>query len=271
MKGSLPPKESKAQSRSAQFNNEYKSMLWDLKNFNKEFERFGNVLGMAKMKGLFKRFQYDFSKYLVDTFSPKQIQKLYKSGDIKTVRKQFKAQQKFAALDEANSSFRTAKGTQGVYDLLKSTIRGGAGLNKINAIAGMSPEQYDSYTLMSKKNKSSYLGNLTRTQNLSTNIQELADRRQRIADTKKAYSKATGQDLRAVASARGLAPSDTANYADALGMSMEELAQQVKDNSLPKNFEEIGKAAIKASEELAILGMTASERTDEIISNNQLS
>ena len=273
IKGSLPPKENDGNSRAVQFGNDYRNVMFEADNIVKEFKFFGNIMKDArKLLGKnFKSMGYEFTKYIVDNFDPKQIQKMFggkKDVGAKKIRKQYQTEQKYAALDEAASAAASARGSRGISQLLAKELKAGSGVNRTNAIAGMSPEQFQSYKAMGGGNRNRYLDNLAMTQRAQTAIQEAADKRQRQKDTDKSYKRAGGKNLMDVVAYTGLNVETVTKYADALGMSMEELSQQIEDKTLPKNFAAIGEAAVKASKAMEILAMTAEERTTQKISNN---
>jgi TP901 family phage tail tape measure protein len=262
-KAPLPPKEGDAKGRQADFAREWRSVLYEAENFMRTFNNMGKIIkaGRNVLTKNFKVFDNEFAQYLADNYSPRQIKKMFakrKDKGAKKIRKEFEAQKKAEAYTEADSSFLDASALKARADLYQTR---GTDRGSQDVIAGMGADQIRMYQQLSKKNKTAYLKNLKVSAQAEKAMQDVQDQRDRKRETEKAYKSATGTDTRAVMAATGIAdPAKINRYADALGMSMEDLAQQIKDGSLPQNFEYLAQKAEEAAKAMEVLAMSDTEK-----------
>ena len=254
---------------------EYKGTLNEARGIIKEISRFKDILAHGRKllgKGL-KNMDQEFAQYIIENYDPKQIKKMFQGKNdagAKVIAKKFRAEQRQASMAEFGSQRSEADASVGIQNLYAKKANEGARKKMLETIASMSSDQYNAYRLMKKKNKSRYLQNITTTTGAQEDIANEQDRRQRVADARKAYKSSTGQDLDTAVRATGVTDiTQLSKYAEALGLSMSDIAQQAEDSALPKNFAALGEAAIRAAEKMDILSMSASQRAEERLSNNQ--
>lgn len=254
IKGSLPPKESDGNSRAAQFGNDYRNVMFEADNIVKEFKFFGNIMKDArKLLGKnFKSMGYEFTKYIVDNFDPKQIQKMFggkKDVGAKKIRKQYQTEQKYAALDEAASAKwdRRAAVKSG-----KSLAFGASGAvqSSLSAddmkLSARMPGMWDK--ILTQRTRAEKAN-----QNAGFNRQ-----------ISRSDASIFGNQLRGNQS--------LAQAAEALGVSLEDIANKLANSKdydkAVANIIKMGNAAKAAKEYMDALAMSDTQRTTQRISNN---
>lgn len=262
---------------------EYAKILNESRGIIKEFSKFSEILKHARaalgfgMKGM----DQEFTQYIIDNYNPKQIEKMFagkKDVGAKVIAKRF-AHEQYG--QEVRSQQKTVRSAQFRDSLLRKNDAWGKEGYKATAIGNMSDEQLAMYRgLKGKKNKKARQGFMKRLfdaeqiNQQQEKFQEEKDKYKEAKDRKKSvlksYQSATGATAFGVMPKVGAASINELNkYADALGMSIEEIAQQIEDGDLPSNFKELADKAVEAKKALEVLAMTEVEKQSERLSNNQ--
>lgn len=279
-KAPLPPKDKKGDSRQTQFMNEWRSVMYEANNFVKEFNRMKKIInhGKAVLAKQFKGMDYEFGRWIMDNYSPRQIKKMFaKKSDTgaKKLARQYQAEQKLAYRDEVHQQKLTLKNVRLRNKLLVNTGTFGQEDNATSsAIGNMSDEQLAMYRrIKGKTKKNKFLQRLIDTETAQKQQEDFINTRNRREDLSKQYSSATGATLNSLRGQIAAPWGGTLNavqiqeYADALGMSFDDLAQQIKDGDLPANFADLGRAAKEAAKVMEVASMTQAERNSQLISN----
>lgn len=244
-KAPFAPKDKKGESRAVEFGNEWRGMMFEVTSFLKEFSKMNKIIefGSKKLKGGMKVLDYEFGKYLMDNYSPRQIKKMFKSGQVKKIQRQFTAENKLEARDQLRT---------GMYD---------------QAAAAMANSQVGRYGGMA----SAYQGLSGDDMKLAASQPKLFKKimGQRAAIEKESQigqfkSQVVGSDA---AIAGQLGDSGLAKAAEQLGMSMTDIANAMANGYTAQQIKELGSAAEKAAEQLAIALMEPIDRLSEQADN----
>ena len=264
---------------------EYKKILDESRGIIKEFSKFSAILKHARaalglgMKGM----DQEFTQYIIDNYNPKQIKKMFagkKDVGAKVIAKRF-AHEQYG--QEVRSQQRIVRNARYRDSLLRQNNALGEEGPKATAIANMSDEQLEMYRGLQGKGKAKkkarrgFMKRLVDVELINKQQEDFKEEKDKYKEAKdrkksvlKSYQSATG------ATAFGIMPKVGATsikqleeYADALGTSIDELAQQIEDGDLPSNFEDLAKKAVEAKKAMEVLAMTAVERQSERLSNNQ--
>jgi hypothetical protein len=257
---------------------EYKKIIDESRGIVKEFKSFGKILEHARdalgkgMKGM----DQEFAQYIIDNYNPKQIKKMFagkKDVGAKAIADKFAGETYVQEVRTQQTNIRNAALRN---KLLKKTGSFGNEGPQATAIGNMSDEQLSMYRGLKGKKKKNFLGRLVQTEKISgeqDKFRELRDKYKEEQDRKKEvrknYKSAIGTTAIEVAGNRGMSISDLNKYADALGVSIDDLAQQIEDGDIPGNLAALGEAAIKSKEALEMLAMTELDKQSQRLSNNQ--
>jgi hypothetical protein len=276
----LPPKESDAKGRQAEFNKDWKQMMWEMDNFLNEFKAMPKIIkkatGMLSKK--MRAYGDEFARHLMETYDPKQINKILNTKQGKKVAKQYQKEIKFterfdkkqALREEIDGQKASLKAARARDQLLRQKGAYGQDTSEATVIGNMSDEQMQMYQGFKKnKQRQNFLKRLVELENINKAQDEYREAQSRKKELGKSYRSATGATLVGAADSTGLSLGNLNKYADALGMSIEDLAQQIENGDLPANFAALGEAALKAKKAMEVLGMTDVEKQSQIISNNQ--
>lgn len=280
-KAPLPPKENDGKGRQVAFNNEWRNIMYEASNFIQEFNKMGKIIsaGKAVLSKKFKNLNYEFGRWIMDNYSPRQIKKMFagkKDVGAKQLAKQYRAEQLLAQRDEIQAQKQANKSSAMKATLLKQSGEYGKDSPAATAIEGMSEEQTQMYGRMGKKQRAAMLKRLTKSAKLEKDLADAKEAQAKFEEDKErkkelsqSYRYAAGGAMQDVSAASGVDYATLSKYADALGMSMEDLAQQIQDGDLPSNLSQLGEAAIKAKQAMEVLGMSAVDKTAQRISNNE--
>ena len=272
----LPPKESEGKGRKADFNNEWRNILYEASNFVKEFAKMSKIIkhGKAVLGKQFKHMDYEFGRWIMDNYSPRQIKKMFggKEKGAKKLARQYRAEQKLATRDEVNQQKTTLKNAKLKNQLLLKNNAFGEDNATSSAISGLSDEQLQMYRGIKKQSKKdAFIKRIVDAEK----VQEQQSIFTRKRDVGKQYNAATGRTMfdtaADVSKATGVDMNiaDLQQAADALGMSIDDIAEQIKNGDLPANFADLATKAKQASKAMEVLAMSQGERNAQFISNNQ--
>lgn len=267
------PKDNEGKSRQVAFMNEWRNVMYEASNFVKEFKKMGKIIehGRGVLGQRFKDMDYEFGRWIMDNYSPRQIKKMFKGkeGGAKQLAKQYRAEQKLAYRDEVRQQSVTVRNAKLKNQLLIEQGMFGKDDAGANAVSGMSDEQLQMYGRLKGKKKTAFVDNIVqgaRIQEQQTKMTEAISRKKDIA---KQYGGATGATLLKVASGQGMSMVEMQQAADALGVSIDDIAQQIDDGDLPINFKELAANAKLASKAMEVLSMTQADKNSQLISNRQ--
>lgn len=242
---------------------DYESLVREAKATVKKVNALDKIAAaLKKVVGGNKSIIYEIARRMIDENDPKQIKKMFagkKDKGAKAIAKQFKAEQRAAMRDEFAAQQKQADLQKGLSNKI---IRATANRNARNAdiFAGMSTDQFEQYKRMPGKNKKRYRGNIA--------LQQRAERAAEAAASLKGYGKGSESGMIAKVSNRSGIPLDKlSQYADALGMSMEDLSNQIDANMLPQNLAQLGEAALNAQKALEVINMKGFEKEQQKKSN----
>ena len=242
---------------------DYESLVREAKATVKKVNALDQIAAaLKKVVGGNKSIIYEIARKMIDENDPKQIKKMFagkKDKGAKAIAKQFKAEQRAAMRDEFAAQQKQADLQKGLSNKI---IRATANRNARNAdiFAGMSTDQFEQYKRMPGKNKKRYRDNIA--------LQQRAERAAEAAASLKGYGKGSESGMIAKVSNRSGIPLDKlSQYADALGMSMEDLSNQIDANMLPQNLAQLGEAALNAQKALEVINMKGFEKEQQKKSN----
>lgn len=267
------PKDKEGKGRQVAFMNEWRNVMYEADNFVKEFNKMEKIIkhGRGVLGKRFNDMDYEFGRWIMDNYSPRQIKKMFsgKEKGAKQFAKQYRAEQKLAYRDEVRQQNLTVRNAKLKNQLLLERGMFGKDGAGANAVAGMSDDQLQMYSRLKGKKKTAFVDNIiqgARIQEQQTKMTEALSRKKDIA---KQYSGATGATLLNVSNNQGMSMAEMQQAADALGVSIDDVAQQIEDGDLPTNFKQLAEKAKLASKAMEVLSMTQADRNAQLISNRQ--
>lgn len=267
------PKDKEGKGRQVAFMNEWRNVMYEADNFVKEFNKMEKIIkhGRGVLGKRFKDMDYEFGRWIMDNYSPRQIKKMFRGKEkgAKQFAKQYRAEQKLAYRDEVRQQNLTVRNAKLKNQLLLERGMFGKDGAGANAVAGMSDDQLQMYSRLKGKKKTAFVDNIiqgARIQEQQTKMTEALSRKKDIA---KQYSGATGATLLNVSNNQGMSMAEMQQAADALGVSIDDVAQQIEDGDLPTNFKQLAEKAKLASKAMEVLSMTQADRNAQLISNRQ--
>ena len=248
---------------------DYASLIRDANATTKKINALDRIIeALVKNKSIKKLFGgdqsliYQFARKIVDENDPKQIKKMFaKKKDKGAVRLALQARKEREAeiRDEFQSQRKEARLQKGLSNAI--IRRNVTDPNSINPFAEMSTDQFDLFKGMTAKGKEKYKKNMV--------LRKKAEDAAAASESLAGYGKGSEARMFSKVSDTGIPSDMLSKYADALGMSLEDLANQVDNNMLPKNFTQLGDAALSAKKAMDALAMTKSERDQARVQNIQ--
>lgn len=248
---------------------DYASLIRDANATTKKINALDRIIeALVKNKSIKKLFGgdqsliYQFARKIVDENDPKQIKKMFaKKKDKGAVRLALQARKEREAeiRDEFQSQRKEARLQKGLSNAI--IRRNVTDPNSINPFAEMSTDQFDLFKGMTAKGKEKYKKNMV--------LRKKAEDAAAASESLAGYGKGGEARMFSKVSDTGIPSDMLSKYADALGMSLEDLANQVDNNMLPKNFTQLGDAALSAKKAMDALAMTKSERDQARVQNIQ--
>lgn len=274
----LPPKDKKGDSAKVQFSNEWQQAMYEARQFVMMFGKMKGILshGRAVLGKQFKSLDYEFSRWIMDNYSLPQIKKMFAGKADKGARQmaaKYRAEQKLQDRDEFRSQDVSLRNAKLRNQLLASRGAFGQDSTKADVISGLSDEQLSLINRLKPKKRDKYIDTLVKTEKVRKEHEKQNETRERKEGVSKQYDAATGRELVEASGKSGWSPAQLISFAEDLGMSVSDLAQQIKDGDLPTNLDQLARAAKETSKAIEqiqrISQMTQGEKDAQMISNRQ--